>query len=327
MVAAAGRRRHPGEATRLVNASRLWGICCLFNPARYRVRARNFRVFRAHLAIPLVAVELTFDGAFELDSCDAEVLVQVRDGGVMWQKERLINLGLSRLPPDCEAVAILDADILFTDSGWAGHAVAALDRMPAVQLFRDVRQVCAGQTAQKSRVLEPDGQTGVACLLDAGVEPESLLGPQPGTGRGVASPGFAWAFRRDLIERHGLFDANIAGGGDTALACASTGAFDAAERRHRMTAEHRAHFRRWAIPWSRAVNGRIGYLDQSLLHLWHGDLVDRKAAERHRILADHAFDPSRDISLGNGGAWQWSSEKHGLHGAMQRYFLERHEDG
>lgn len=310
-----------------MNASRLWGICCLFNPARCRVRARNFRVFRANLAIPLVAVELTFDGAFELDGSDAEVLVRVRDGGVMWQKERLINLGLSRLPPDCETVAILDADVMFTDPGWAGHAVAALERVPAVQLFRDVHHVRADRPARESGVLEQDGQTAVACLLDTGVGPESLLGPQPGTGRGDASPGFAWAFRRDLIERHGLFDANIAGGGDTAMACASTGAFDAAERRHRMTAEHRAHYRRWAIPWSRDVDGRIGYVDQRLLHLWHGDLGRRKAAQRHRILADHAFDPSRDIKPGSGGAWQWSSEKHGLHRAMHRYFLERNEDG
>jgi hypothetical protein len=38
--------------------SALWAIAAYFNPARYARRLANYRVFREHLAVPLVAVEL-----------------------------------------------------------------------------------------------------------------------------------------------------------------------------------------------------------------------------------------------------------------------------
>src|SRR5262245_37018879 len=68
----------------------LWAITSYFNPARYRRKLQNYRVFRERLAVPLVTAELAFDG-FDLDAGDAEVLVRVRGGDVLWQKERLLN--------------------------------------------------------------------------------------------------------------------------------------------------------------------------------------------------------------------------------------------
>ena len=38
----------------------LWAITSYFNPAGYRRRLANFKTFRKHLQLPLVAVELAF---------------------------------------------------------------------------------------------------------------------------------------------------------------------------------------------------------------------------------------------------------------------------
>src|SRR5437016_4683011 len=97
----------------------LWGITSYFNPMRYRRRLSNFRLFRKHLNIPLVVVELTYGEVFELHEKDAEVLIQLRGGAVLWQKERLLNVALSALPSSCDKVAWLDCDIIFDDIGWA----------------------------------------------------------------------------------------------------------------------------------------------------------------------------------------------------------------
>jgi hypothetical protein len=54
----------------------LWAITSYFNPAGYRTRLENYRRFRAHLTVPLVTVEASFDGRFELGPADADILVQ-----------------------------------------------------------------------------------------------------------------------------------------------------------------------------------------------------------------------------------------------------------
>src|SRR5262245_19902909 len=70
-------------------ASNLWAITCYFNPIGYQRRLENYHTFRQNLAVPLVTVELAFNGAFQLHSGDADILVQLRGGDVLWQKERL----------------------------------------------------------------------------------------------------------------------------------------------------------------------------------------------------------------------------------------------
>jgi hypothetical protein len=44
----------------------LWGITCYFNPIGYQRRLQNYHLFRQHLTIPLVAVELAYGDDFDL---------------------------------------------------------------------------------------------------------------------------------------------------------------------------------------------------------------------------------------------------------------------
>ena len=67
----------------------LWAITSYFNPSRYRRKLENYRVFRERLAVPLIAVEHDVEGRFELGPGDADVLVRVAGGDVLWQKERV----------------------------------------------------------------------------------------------------------------------------------------------------------------------------------------------------------------------------------------------
>ena len=115
----------------------LWGITCYFNPAGYQNRLINYRLFRSRLNVPLVAVELSFTGEFELRADDAEILLQIAGGDVMWQKERLLNIALSALPRECDIVAWLDCDVIFASPTWADDARHALKDNLLVQLFNE----------------------------------------------------------------------------------------------------------------------------------------------------------------------------------------------
>src|SRR5215813_11905127 len=118
-------------------ASNLWAITCYFNPIGYHRRLENYHTFRQHLAVPLVTVELAFSGSFELQRGDADILVQLRGGDVLWQKERLLNLALKSLPDCCDKVAWLDCDVVFESDDWAARASQALDHVELLHLFHE----------------------------------------------------------------------------------------------------------------------------------------------------------------------------------------------
>jgi len=82
----------------------LWAITCYFNPVRYERRLANYRRFREHLSVPLLTVELCYDGRFDLDDGAADVMLQLPGTDVMWQKERLLNVAVAALPPECTKV-------------------------------------------------------------------------------------------------------------------------------------------------------------------------------------------------------------------------------
>jgi hypothetical protein len=99
--------------------SSLWGVTAFFNPQHYRRRKMLYRVFRERSkqqGLRLLTVELAFnDAPFELHRREAEILIQLRCGenSVMWQKERLLNIGLNHLPPECTSLVWLDCDVVF----------------------------------------------------------------------------------------------------------------------------------------------------------------------------------------------------------------------
>ena len=98
-------------------AGPLWAVTSYFNPAGYRRRKANYRVFRERLPLPLLTVEWSPTGQFELQPGDADILIQLTGGDVMWQKERLLNIGVERLPSQCKHVAWVDCDLVFEREG------------------------------------------------------------------------------------------------------------------------------------------------------------------------------------------------------------------
>jgi hypothetical protein len=116
----------------------MWAITSYFNPVRYRRRLSNYRIFRANLGVPLVAVELSFDGHFELTGDDADILIQLSGGAVLWQKERLLNLAIKAVPPDVKRIAWFDCDVILKRADWVDEAKRQLNKCNAIQLFSDV---------------------------------------------------------------------------------------------------------------------------------------------------------------------------------------------
>ncbi|MBC8065865.1 MAG: hypothetical protein H7Y17_13615 [Chlorobia bacterium] len=299
--------------------SRLWAITCLFNPAGYRVREENYRVFRKHLDLPLVTVELAFDGPFTLSEPDADILIQISGGDRLWQKERLLNLALQALPDECDQVLWIDADIVPCDPAWTSEIGLALERASVVQAFGMVNMLGpSGETMLRS-------MSTMLALSQIG-ESELILSATLDRSKGAPCSGHAWAARREVVQEHGFYDGCIVGGGDTAFLCAATGDFEKVIQMHQMGEAQQKRYLDWATKIHRKVTQGVGVLDCEIDHLWHGTLENRKGKLRHIELSHIGFDPYVDVTLDENGVWRWASDRPELHGHVRNYFLARRED-
>lgn len=299
-----------------------------FNPVHYHHRLANYRIFRARLNVPLIAVELAYGPDFELGDDAAEILIRLRATDVMWQKERLLNIALKTLPVTCRKVAWLDCDIVFAGQDWAPEVSRLLDHFKLLQVFSRAHHMPADvegfdlrpETAEFTRA-------SAVSAIAGGLPAAQCLGEDVMGGQFAFSRGYAWAARRELLDSVCLYDGNVIGGGDRAMACAAFGLANEAARVHTMTDSHRRHYLAWAGQFHKAVGGAVGFADCDLFHLWHGEMKNRRATERHSRLSAFDFDPSTDIATDANGCWQWASAKPDLHAYVREYFTQRKEDG
>lgn len=304
----------------------LWTITSFFNPVGYRRRRENFRIFRQHLPTPLVAIELSFGRAFELDDSDAEIVLRVSSGDVMWQKERLLNLALRALPGDCRNVAWLDCDVVLADEKWHEQAATQLKEYTVLQLYRRWKFLSESADFPAQPHIAQEREALIGTLRDQSAAQNASIRELRSTGKKFAW-GAAWAARRDHLERYGFYDGCIIGGGDLALSFAAWGEPQTAVDELRMNERQQQHYLAWAHPFAEATANRVGCLSGDLFHLWHGTLSGRQSRERFSGLRPFQFDPARDIQIGPDGSWIWCSDKPHLHRYVSDYFVKRCEDG
>lgn len=315
------------------NDSGIWVITSYFNPLRYQSRRDNFQVFRDHLQMPLLTVEQGIDGNFELSEKDSTKLVQISTSDLMWQKERLLNVALENLPDACTVVAWIDCDVLFERQDWTDLTLQALEKYELVQLFGEVLYLKRNADLSMPLVNQYElKRKSVGIGHQRGVLKNNPLIPSNESTKknGVSSEysnGFAWAMKREHLEKCRFYDASILGGGDYKFSQAASGLWETVKRYHNLGEKEYCHYQGWAQRFFEVVQGNIGSIPGQLYHLWHGDLLDRAYLKRHGVLRNHDFDPERDIAINAEGCWRWNTEKPALHQVVHQHFINRYEDG
>ncbi len=303
----------------------LWAVTAYFNPGDSPIHRRNYQRFRRRLkeqGVPLLTVELGFgDRPFDLGPDAADRRVQIRGGDVLWQKERLLNLGVKALPPDCDRVAWLDCDVLFDRKDWAVETHRLLESFVVVQPFlRRVRLPRDQDDADPDALPVGMGEAHVHYGVAYGVAAKGLGALK--SYRRHGSTGFAWAARRALLDRHGLYDRLVLGGADKMMARAMYRGFDGVATRGFSPALSQ-HLSTWADAFFADVRGSVGYADTTVLHLWHGSGKARGYADRNAGLVDHSYDPEVDVDAAPGEALTWSGGNPALAEWVESYFSQR----
>lgn len=298
-------------------------ITTYFNPCRYQTRRANYDQFIAGMraaGVACITVECAFgEQAFELPPSAA--VLQVRCETLLWQKERLLNLAASWLPPQCLYVAWLDCDIVFQRKRWARDLVRVLQKYQVAQVF----ETCVRLEQGNVQGAKPDVVESFASVMAR--QPESL---NAGRYDMHGHTGYGWAMRRELFDEVGLYDAAVSGSADHFMAHAIFGIYgfcvhNALKHDHVQI----SHFRAWADRFHARVCGSLGTVKGQILHLWHGELADRRYFLRMHDITNHGFDPYTDLAVKSGKPMEWhpSMEKQSLRDYFADYFQSRKEDG
>ena len=293
------------------NRSPVWAITSYFDPFNRGHRLPVYREFRRHLAVPLVTVELAFRGDFHLQPGDADILIRLRGGSLLWQKERLLNLALGALPAHVEAVVWLDCDVVFLREDWPEAVLRRLEDFALVQPFRFLHYLNRHERPETARLSRADRFDSAAFRCATGTLPDQAY-CRHGLSRTLRyAPGMAWAARRDVLDAHGLYDWEVLGPADKLLLVAAAGRGDLALPW--MSEAHARHYWKWARRFADAMGRRMSWIDGDLVHLWHGDLASRRYDERIDGFERFGFDPEADLAVTNDGAWRWNSDKPEMH--------------
>jgi hypothetical protein len=219
-------------------------------------------------------------GKSQLTDSDVDILIQLPGEAVLWQKERLLNIALETLPASCSKVAWLDSDIVFENESWHEEAIIALEEYQLIQLFSQAKMLCRPKNGTSDFSAVEDVRSSILHFIDQAPHCLAEIFQQTGLSQKYSyCPGFAWAARRDVLEACGFYDSMIIGGGDKLIIAAALGFYEEARRAFSFNSSQQNHYRQWGEKFEREVGGSIGYLNQSLFHLWHGSLKDRHYAQ------------------------------------------------
>lgn len=269
-------------------------LTCYFNPCKYKSRLENYLKFREKINRPLITVELSFDGDFDIPDA---IHISGSDNNIMWQKERLLNIALHH--SNSENFAYIDCDVFFDDDNWYDRAIEKLKDYHVVRLF--------------------DSTT----YMNNKMEVHNVIKDIPPH---VKMNGIAWAYRRDILSC-GLYDKCIAGQGDSLIYCALGDEWSNLAFSHLLTKTMPVKLLEDFLKWSAYTcrnNIKVCSIENNCFHYFHGHPNNRKYYEVSKMLSDHNFDPNRDIFINDDGIYEWSNRD--INDKMIKYFYDRKED-
>lgn len=312
-----------------------WVVTCYYNPCHYENRLKNYIGFQKQLKkqnVNLMTIELIqSEGQNHIPSHMSDLYMYVVEPDVLWAKERLLNIAIENLPPECTQVCWCDCDIIFERDNWATICSNLLKEYRIVQPFSSAIFLGPNESPTNHREFSPVISWGRFYI-------QNMNSKSPvGTDNILKShPGYAWAARRSVIKRiGGLYDKCILGNGDIVLALAFSHNNDKDGPIPHTWETHwvpgwsdalYADIRKWQQNAAAIIKGSVSFVNGNIFHLWHGPKKNRYYTKRGKILEN--FDPDKHLCYSESNTWRWTQEaiELDLHRKCIQYFKSRRED-
>lgn len=313
------------------------------NPLRSRNRERLMLEFIARMErepdVVLYVGEIAFgDRDFRVTNPCNPRHFRFRTNSELWHKERLINLIIQRFALDWRYGAYWDGDFSMSRFDWARETIHQLQHFPWVQPFSSMVD-----TNDLHHSFKPWPSFAYRYHRDHFEMPGGYALPfQKPRGecymphhrhhhkgsRWAGATGGGWAFTRETFEDcQGLLDTCVLGSADWHMSWALVTPGD---EMHPDILNCGNGYVRSIVEWQqrawKAVQGRIGYVDNLALHYWHGPRSKRGYEWRWQILRDHDYNPTTDLVVDSQGLHKFAGNKPRLELEFGRYMRSRNED-
>lgn len=294
-----GYRRHA--------ANDLCVILCHFNPAGFLRAPRllydtcaSFAETGAEVIVAQVVMPDALPAALP-DRCRSLIY---QSDSVMFHKENLWNLAAGST--EKRKLFFVDGDVLFSRRDILAAVSSALDEFDVIQPFSTASWLSKEGDIERSR-------PSIAIALNRGLRPELS----------TYHPGFSWAMTREAFDRlGGFYERHPLGSGDTAFAFALTPGEPPWPKTPFHVFANTNSYRSYRLN-AMAMAPRIGFIDGTVYHRWHGSWKNRRYEDRYQFLppitdGEYPMSPRAD------GLLEWDDPAYG--DSTLQYLIGRKED-
>lgn len=301
----------------------LYVVTAVFNPERYKSRYdlyHKFEKFIKDSGAILYTIELAIGNQeFVVTQENNPQHIQLRTDSVLWYKENLLNILISRLPHNWEYVATIDADVTFMRPDWVKETIHELQNFKVIQMFTHAHDLDNDYEIMQTHI-------GFIFAFNNKLFVDKKMQKAHEGVKGYQHPGYAWAYRRETLnELGGLLDIGILGSSDSYMSFGLIGKSSLSLQKGLNINYKKAVFN-WEKLAAKHVNGNIGYLRTHLIHYYHGKKKDRGYDTRTKILVDNNFDPTIHLKKDTSGLYKLVHNDTDLKNAIITYFKSRRED-
>lgn len=234
------------------------------------------------------------------------ICLDVNKAGVLWQRERFWNIALEYIQNDCENVAWIDSDICFNDRDWIDKTTTKLESQNLVHLFDCVidkklkggspsnnelerNSILSNFDNSRYQMIDYFGKSGISLSLGC-------------------SPGFAWAAKTRIMKKCLFPDFLILGSGDKALLAAAMGMHETYAKALKLNSYMTDKYLKWAESFFYEINGKVDYIDNTLIHIVQGEYKNRRYSNRYSLICDESFEFEKFIDISTDKTWIWKRE-------------------
>lgn len=282
-------------------------ISCYWNPSNWKSIKNNYLRFLHEMSwyrIPVYTAEVAYKDQ-DWVSDNSTYKIRGNKNNIMWQKERLLNYIVEKLPENYKKIAWIDNDIFFMDPYWVEKVKGMLEEYSLVQLFDKLHSI---------------GSNGE--LLETNISVGHMATRK---GQKRWSPGGAWAGDRELFP---LYDRSIIGGGDAMCLEGWLGTeYCEMSIKQPYTEYMKNHYVKWSKEVFQKTNGKLTSVQFDAFHFYHGKRENRQYSTRWNFIVDHGFDPLKHTFVEENGLLSWTKEVPlSVIDYVCDYFKQRNED-
>lgn len=305
-----------------------WCIVPYFNPMGWQSRYDNFCVFYERLLQQNVNVLIgevaLHDRGFQLQHVinDDHLAFQLCAPHIVWHKESILSLLLSRLPTDCDKVCWIDADVLVQNDDWVEQISNALNMYRVVQGFSWCGMLPAG-VEDVDNIGIHSFPTGFQDCHKAYSYVSGVLHSEP---QYNGQPGMLWAARRSVLEQIDFYRHCVLGGADYLTARAMVYQHYDPKICELFSRFHLSTYFPWAQLCAEAIDFSINYVSNIIYHLYHGKIQNRGHSQRLQLLRELEFDPRLDIYQLDNGLYNFTDVGGRFVDRTKQFFTQRAEE-